>query len=174
MSGGGDQASVLVVDDEPEIAEMLTMQLRRHYDVEAVGGGEAALEAVDDDVDVVLLDRRMPEQSGDEVLATLRDRGWDGRVVMVSAVTPDYDVLELPFDDYLRKPAGGDDLLEVVERQLEAVDGDRRTYRRLVAKRDLLADVKPTPDLEDHDGYQELLDRLATLRDRLDEDVETA
>jgi DNA-binding response OmpR family regulator len=168
MSGNRGGARVLVVDDEPEMAEMLALQLERHYDVESVGGGESALAALDEAFDVVLLDRRMPGLSGDDVLEAIRDRGVDCRVIMLSAVTPDYEVMEMPFDDYLRKPVGGDALVAAVERQLEDVGEQRRTCRRLLVKRELLAETKPAHELERHEGYQALLDQLSTLRDRLD------
>ena len=41
----------------------------------------------------------MPQLSGDEVLASIRDRGLDYRVAMVTAIPPDFDTLEVPFDD---------------------------------------------------------------------------
>ena len=67
-------ADVLVVDDEPDIAESYEMWLQEDHDVEMATSGEAALEALDESVDVLLLDRRMPEMSGDEVLRALADR----------------------------------------------------------------------------------------------------
>ena len=40
----------------------------------------------------------MPQLSGDEVLNTIRDRDLDCQVVMVTGVTADFDILDLPFD----------------------------------------------------------------------------
>ncbi len=42
--------------------------------------------------------------SGDEVLDTIAERGIDPAVVMVTAVDPDFDIVEMPFDEYLTKP----------------------------------------------------------------------
>ena len=117
-------ADVLVVDDEPDIAESYEMWLREDHDVEVATSGEAALEALDESVDVLLLDRRMPEMSGDEVLRALADRPADPTTVLVTAVDPGFDIVDLEFDTYLTKPVTGSDVVEVVERLT-----DRTEYR---------------------------------------------
>ncbi|MCF2241944.1 response regulator transcription factor, partial [Halobacterium salinarum] len=78
--------------------------------------GAAALEAADDDVSVALLDRQMPTMTGDEVLAALRERALDIRVAMVTGIDPDFDIVEMPFDEYIQKPVDGDTLHDVVAR----------------------------------------------------------
>ena len=107
-----DAAVVLVVDDEEEVAEVFSLWLRDVYETRVATGGEAALEAVDG-VDLVLLDRRMPDLSGDETLARMRERGYDGPVAMVTAVDPDFDIVEMAFDDYLVKPISKEELQEI-------------------------------------------------------------
>jgi CheY-like chemotaxis protein len=63
-----DEGTVLVVDDEPQLAELYSMQLAEEYEVRTATGGPEALDLVDEEVDVALLDRRMPRMSGDELL----------------------------------------------------------------------------------------------------------
>lgn len=65
---------VLVVEDEPDIAALVAYQLTREgYRVETAGTGREALEAVGRDIpDLVVLDRMLPDVSGDDVLQTLR------------------------------------------------------------------------------------------------------
>jgi DNA-binding response OmpR family regulator len=58
----------------------------------------------DEDVDVALLDQWMPGLSGDEVLERLHERGHDCQVAMVTGVTPDLDLVDMPIDEYLTKP----------------------------------------------------------------------
>ena len=108
---------VLVVEDEPDLADLYAAWLGDEYRVRTAYGGREALDELDeaDEVDAILLDRRMPGLSGDEVLTAVRDRGIDCRVAMVTAVEPDFDILEMGFDDYLVKPVSKDDLLGVVE-----------------------------------------------------------
>jgi DNA-binding response OmpR family regulator len=116
-----DNPTVLVVDDDHDVADAYDFWLSERYDVRTAGDGEEALEAVCESIDAVLLDRRMPTLSGDEALVELRDRGCDVPVAMVSAVDPSYDEADLPCDAYLTKPVTRIELLEAVEALL-AVD----------------------------------------------------
>lgn len=81
--------SVLVVDDEPDIALICRLALTlAGFDVDERGTGKEALEyLVDTTPDVVLLDLRLPDLSGWEVLDTLRESGRLGelRVILFSA-----------------------------------------------------------------------------------------
>jgi Response regulator containing CheY-like receiver domain and AraC-type DNA-binding domain len=77
-------------------------------------GGEEALEKIDETVDVVLLDRRMPGLTGDKVLQEIRERGFNCRVVMVSAVNKN-EGDSLPADDYYEKPMNRDALYNAVD-----------------------------------------------------------
>lgn len=109
---------ILIVDDEREVADAYALRLRGECAVETAYGGQEALSTVEDQtVDIVLLDRHMPDISGDEVLETLDERGFEGRVVMVTAIDPGFDVLDLPFDDYLCKPVDRADIRSVVDHQ---------------------------------------------------------
>jgi len=108
------RATVLVVDDERETADLYTAFLAEEYTVRTAYSGSEALELADETVDVVLLDRKMPGLTGDEVLRTIRERELDCRVVMVTAIDPDEAVLDLSFDDYLVKPVSRDDIEAVV------------------------------------------------------------
>ena len=168
-----EKATVTVVEDEVDLAELYEVWLTDHYDVRVTTSGEEALDCIDDDVDVVLLDRRMPGLSGDEVLSRLRDRGFDGWVVMVTAVEPDFDIIELGFDDYVRKPLTKDDLVTTVERMLERdrYTTDLREFARLTAKRAALTTSHSDEELQRNDAYQQLEDRWQTLADDLEASV---
>ncbi len=113
-----ENATVLLVDDERQLVDIYEMWFEGRYTTRTAYGGKEAIEAFDEDVDVVLLDRRMPVMSGDEVLERLREDGHDTPVVMVTAVEPDQGIVELPFDEYVVKPADRDELLETVDRAL--------------------------------------------------------
>ncbi len=118
MSGGHEGATVLAVDDLRDYLDVYEHRLGDRYDVRTAAGGERALEAVSADVEVVLLDRDMPDVSGDEVLERIREAGYDCRVAMVTANDPDEDVVGLGYDAYVQKPVSGDELTGVVERLL--------------------------------------------------------
>ncbi len=119
-----ENATVLLVDDERELLEVYEVWFRDQYTTRTANGGHQALETFYEDVDIVLLDRRMPGMSGDEVLEQLREDGHDCPVVMVTAVEPNQGIVELPFDEYVVKPADRAELLEAVERTLERAEDE--------------------------------------------------
>lgn len=118
---GGRRPRVLVVDDERELADLFVAMLAPEFEATAVYDGEAAIEAVDGTVDVVMLDRRMPKHTGEEVLAEIRERGVDCPAVMVTGIDPTFEGPDATFeasgatfDEYLEKPVDRDELKEVV------------------------------------------------------------
>ena len=164
---------VLVVEDEPDVAETYRRWLQSTYEVRLAADGEAAMAAADDAVDVVLLDRMMPEMSGGEVLEAIRDRGIDCRVAMVTAVDPDFDVVEMGFDAYVTKPPEREELFETIDRLLERaeLDDDLQEYYSLVARRGALEAEKTETELAESDEYDELLDRIEAAREAADDDM---
>lgn len=110
--------TVLVVDDEPHIVELYTSWLTDNYSVTAARDGAQALALVNESINVVLLDRQLPNYSGEEVLATIRDRELSCRVAMVTAVEPGLDIIEMGFDEYLMKPMTEADVCTTVDRLL--------------------------------------------------------
>ncbi len=100
---------VLVVEDEPYLAEAIRVGLRREtIATDVVHDGQDALEAVVDNAyDVVVLDRDLPGIHGDEVCARLARDHPDVRVLMLTAARSLEDRVagfELGADDYLLKP----------------------------------------------------------------------
>lgn len=169
MSSESDDI-VLIIDDEPDLAEVYSRHLEGEYDVRVALGGEEGLEKLDDAVDVVLLDRKMPDMSGDEVLEEIRARGVGCRVVMVTAVDPDMDVLDMAFDEYLVKPVTDEQLREAVERMLARHTLEER-IQEMVALASRLATLEAKLDidqLERSEAYQQLLDEFYDLRDEIE------
>ncbi|WP_246308283.1 response regulator [Halosimplex rubrum] len=166
----GGVATVLVVDDDEAVADVYASQLSESYDVLTAYDGESALEQVTEDVDVVLLDRRMHGLSGREVLERIRGRDIDCGVVMVTAVDPGFDIVDMGFDDYLLKPVEGAELQSVVAETVNRLDKRAvvREYHALSAKVATLRVEKNPAELEDSDEYQRLLDRLDDLEARIE------
>jgi DNA-binding response OmpR family regulator len=112
-----DGTQVLIAEDEEQLADLYHRHLNHKYDVQRAYGGLEAVEKIDEAVDVVLLDRRMPDLSGDDVLARIRREQYNIRAVMVTAVEPKTDIVDMEFDDYLKKPVDKETLVEAVEHQ---------------------------------------------------------
>jgi DNA-binding response OmpR family regulator len=166
--------TVLVVEDEHDLADLYATWLDDEYRVRVAYGGKEALEELDDSVSVVLLDRRMPDLSGDEALAEIRSRGFDCRVAMVTAVEPDFDIVAMGFDDYLVKPVSKEALHETVSNLLlrSAYDDGVQELFSLSSKKALLESEKGPGALSESEEYQELDRKLSELRQELDDTLE--
>src|SRR3984957_6550703 len=79
--------TILIVDDDEGMRDTLTAILKRDYRVLRVGSGEAALPILNkEDVDLILLDVRLPGISGFEVLRIVKENYSLVEVVMISAI----------------------------------------------------------------------------------------
>ncbi len=105
-----DKKNVLIVDDDPAILKLLSMNLKaRGYDIFTATDGEESLEAVQKNfIDLIILDLMMPKIDGVEVCRRVRE--WsDVPIIILSARGDENDkvkCLELGADDYLTKPFG--------------------------------------------------------------------
>ncbi|HMC20582.1 MAG TPA: response regulator transcription factor, partial [Thermoanaerobaculia bacterium] len=120
--------TILVVDDEPQIAEIATDYLRlAGFDVITAGDGVRALEAVRGrQPDLVVLDLGLPRMDGTEVARTIR-RESDLPIIMLTARVQEDDRLhglEIGADDYITKPFSPRELVARVRAVL------RRTEKR--------------------------------------------
>lgn len=169
----GERPTVLVVEDAVDLAELYAEWIDGLYNVRVAHNGVRALELLDDQVDIVLLDRRMPNLSGDEALGEIRKRELDCQVAMVTAVAPDFDVLEMEFDYYLTKPVSKDDLSETIDDLLSRANYHDRVqrYYSLAARSAALEAEKTEATLKESIEYAELQAELTELRDQLNEEM---
>jgi DNA-binding response OmpR family regulator len=160
--------TALVVDDEKQVADAYALRLDGVCDVDTAYGGQEALSTVAErDVDVVLLDRHMPGMSGDDVLTELDERDYYGRVIMITAIDPSFDVLEMPFDDYLCKPIEREGVRAAVRQQCSVLGYETLgEYFSVESKRAVLEAELPPAERADHEQYQALGDRAARLERR--------
>lgn len=174
MSDSETEGTVLVVDDDPSLTEVYAAWLGTTYEVRQATSGEAALEKLDVDVDVVLLDRRMPGLSGSEVLETIREAGFACRVAMVTGVRPDDDIVEMGFDEYLLKPVDREEILQTVTDLLARSSYDEQVQElyALAAKRAALATERSRQGRDPGEASRELEAHIEELRERIDEAVD--
>ncbi|ELZ74186.1 bacterio-opsin activator-like protein [Haloferax volcanii DSM 14919] len=157
---------VLVVDDDEDLADTCRYWLDgERFAVETAYGGAEALCRLDDTVDVVLLDRRMPNVTGDDVLEEIRERGLDCRVAMMTAVEPDTDIVEMPFDAYLVKPVSESEVKETVEELLvrSGFESGVREYFALESTEAAL-DSRDVEELREPEALSDLRSRLEAVR----------
>ena len=148
---------ILVVEDDKKVARALREGLQaEHYDVRVASTGEEGFFLVNHEVfDLVLLDLMLPRRDGVEVLTTLRKRGLQTPVLILTAkdtVDDRVQGLDLGADDYLVKPFAFPELVarirallrrgrmdQVLKLQLDDLEMDLLTRR--VARRGLTLDL---------------------------------
>lgn len=114
---------ILVVDDDPSVRESFRLVLEDAYEVVDVPDGARALEVVRaSQIDLVLLDIRLPEMDGIEVLERIKAIDEGVEVILVTAVKTvrtAVAAMKLGAFDYLTKPFDEDELLSLVRRALQ-------------------------------------------------------
>ncbi len=132
------ETTILVVEDDPDIANLLKLTLERQRDlvvVTALTGSEALDKARELLPDLISLDLRLPDRDGFEVLEELRrDPETADIPVLIVSMIPDHETgLDMGVIDYLNKPFEEQQLIDVVDRLLEnrgtvlVVDDDKDT-----------------------------------------------
>ena len=139
---------VLVVEDDRSVGQYVKRGLEeQRIQADLVTDGMEALErASQAEYDVVVLDLRLPSLSGQEILRTLRDRGIDTPILVLTAqdaVESKVQALRTGADDYVTKPFAFEELLARVE----------ALYRR---PRDIALPVLKVEDLEIDTGKHEV------------------
>jgi len=113
-----EKTKILVVDDEEVVRRSHIRTLASLYcNVEVVPGGLEALQAMEQrPADVVLLDLRMPGMDGMAVLKTIKQRWPETEVVIITGyptIETAKEAVQLGAYDYLAKPVGPDDVINV-------------------------------------------------------------
>jgi DNA-binding response OmpR family regulator len=117
---------ILVVDDEPQIREMLSMYFSSHgYETLAAGDSTQAMRSVEENkVDVVVLDIGLAEEDGLKLLEQLKSQHPDLHVIMLTGMGFVEDLLQEAqqkgADGYVSKVLPLDELLTAIQRILKA------------------------------------------------------
>lgn len=169
--GCSSDPKILIVEDERDLADLYSTWLSDDYAVTTTYRGPQALEVLDETFEVVLLDRRMPDMSGGEVLEEIREQDYDCRVAMVTAVEPDLDIIEMSFDDYLVKPISESELRTMVTQLLKLVtyDDQLQEYYAAASKKATLDATMDEEQLVESVDYTDLTERIDGLKEQLDE-----
>jgi DNA-binding response OmpR family regulator len=120
-------ARILIVEDEPSIAEVVSLYLRRAgYQVQVAQDGQAALDYLEDSMpDLIVLDLMLPKIDGLSLTRWIRDRG-DVPIIMLTARRDESDRiagLEMGADDYVVKPFSPQELVSRVRAVLRRSQG---------------------------------------------------
>ena len=151
---------ILVVDDDPGVRESFRLILEDHYEVVDVPDGPQALDVLRaSQVDLVLLDIRLPVMDGIDVLERIKAIDESIEIILVTAVKTvrtAVAAMKLGAFDYLTKPFEEDELLALCSRALEK----RSLEREVVFLRDALA---RTHDFDEIVGKHAAMQKLYRL-----------
>jgi DNA-binding response OmpR family regulator/DNA-binding HxlR family transcriptional regulator len=158
------RSSVLILEDERMVADIFTEYFAESYDVQHVRTGEEAIETYTDDIDLLIVDRKLEGMSGDDVAARIRAEHEQPLILCVSGVEPDDDICELAVDDYIHKPVEEAEMKTRLELLLDraALDATARTYLSLRSKQIALTDTHGKAATK-MDGYRSCAARIEEL-----------
>jgi FlaA1/EpsC-like NDP-sugar epimerase/ActR/RegA family two-component response regulator len=121
VAEAGDRHSILVVDDDVQMCEVIVDFLKQRYRVRVANSAGEARELIKEEMpDVMLLDVRLPDQDGTELCDALRkeDHGRDVPIIMMTGHVDERMVvrgLRAGADDYVMKPMSLDELSARIE-----------------------------------------------------------
>lgn len=111
------RCSVLVAEDDAVMRATIELWLNdTDWDVETVADGREAVESLNEDVDILVCDRRMPRLNAEGVLTRLDEAELDIPVIILTAYEPDDGLNEDDVDAYLNKPVKREVLTNVIRR----------------------------------------------------------
>ncbi len=126
--------TILIVDDEVEIARALRRLLRREFNVELAHSGAEALQKLEQmPVDLVLSDFRMPNMSGAQLMSEIKNR-WPTTARVILSGYADIESMLASVNEgevcrFLRKPWNDDELLVTLRSVLEGHDAILSLYK---------------------------------------------
>jgi two-component system, NtrC family, response regulator AtoC len=127
------QVRVLIADDEPNLRRVVSAILAREgYEVLQAADGEEALELLDENVDAVITDLRMPRLDGMSLLRHIATEAPDTPVIIITAhgsVETAVEAVKLGAFDYIEKPFEQEQIRQIVAKAVRQSEAQRRTPR---------------------------------------------
>nr|WP_257455572.1 response regulator [Archangium lipolyticum] len=169
--------TLLLVDDEPDVIDLLVRMFQRRYHVLSAGSGPEALALLrQHPVDVLITDQRMPEMTGIELVTAARAEGIDVTALLLTGYTDPEDIIAAinrgQVYRYITKPWDLNDLLITVKNAVEYTqlrrDKERllRQLHQRVEALGVLYEVSRASAGEPL-GYDAIIDRVLTAVSRV-------
>jgi len=160
--------TILVVDDEHGVRESFNMVLKDHYQVLMAQTGKEAIDIFSKNyVDLVLLDIRLPDVNGVDLLRKLKETDPGVEIIMVTAVKSIQTAVQAIKSgayEYIIKPFDVEEVLTVINRALEK----RRLVKEVTYLRDELQRVQPFEKMVGNDKKMSAVFELITTISRGD------
>jgi len=144
------QPSILVVDDESGILQTLQILLKNEgFDVTTAQGGKAGLEALKAHApDIVLTDVRMPQVTGIDILAAVRQQDPETPVILMTAQASLQTAIQAVNEGafyYIQKPFPNDDMVAICRRAADYrnLRAENKQLKQEIRRRERSGQVKP-------------------------------
>ena len=142
--------SILVIDDEQGILDTLRILLKNEgFEVATAQGGKAGLEALKNSApDIVLTDIRMPQVSGIEILAAVKEQDPETPVVLMTAQASLQSAIQAVNSGafhYVQKPFSNDEIVALCRRAAEVrrLKSENKQLKQEIRRREVSGKVKP-------------------------------
>jgi len=150
-----EKLNVLIIDDEADMQETLKSILKKYYSPAAASNGKEALKEIKNgNFHLVLLDLRMPDMDGIEVLKKIKELDSSIPVIMVTAskdLKSAVEAMKTGAEDFVSKPFEVDELLAVIEKALDKY--------KLARENQALKEI-----LKDSDRYCDLIGKTEKIK----------
>jgi len=135
--------SILIIEDDPMASSALSDYSSNPFKVRTVSRGEDGIRHYTKDTDLVILDRKLDDMSGDTVATEIKEKDQHALILVVSGIDPEDNILDLPVDCYLKKPVSRTELRsrisDILNRQ--GLELEQREYLALRSKQSALIET---------------------------------
>lgn len=163
--------NVLIVEDESSLAQLYSHHIGEHHSVSTAQSGKQGLAELSPDTDLIFLDRKLGDMSGDEVIDKVRKTQTDCQIIMVTAVDPEFDIIEMEIEGYINKPIEKEEMLNAADQALLMKEYEKllEEFYRLRKKKATVAANYASSKLEqtDDERYKWLVDRLDEVEEKI-------
>ena len=130
--------TILIVEDEPDILELLEYTLAKEYEVIGCLDTSRVVDILDqENIDLILMDRNLPNVEGSIFIQELRSKGYNHNVIYLTAKDADENILEgfeRGGDDYITKPFN----IDILKARVKSVINRTNKMQEVIKARDIV------------------------------------
>jgi len=134
--------TILIVEDEPDILELLEYTLSKEYEVIGCLDTSRVVDILDQEsIDLILMDRNLPNVEGSIFIQELRNKGYSQNVIYITAKDADENILEgfeRGADDYITKPFN----IDILKARIKSVINRSNKNHQVLKARDIIYNAK--------------------------------
>jgi DNA-binding response OmpR family regulator len=134
--------TILIVEDEPDILELLEYTLSKDYEVIGCLDTSSVVDILDQEtIDLILMDRNLPNVEGSIFIQELRNKGYSQNVIYLTAKDADENILEgfeRGADDYITKPFN----IDILKARVKSVIDRTKKNHLIIKARDIVYNAK--------------------------------